>query len=124
MALTPAMVTGIIRLKLAACGLAKHLARWLPRPTLQALPQLPLTFGNTLIAITEENNRLFPPAVLGVILFLAGAELALGSRNPGAEKEERFVVQATAAFAVLNVGVAVVFGFLARHAARRGWLRA
>ncbi len=27
---------------------------------LLALPQLPLTFGNALIAITEENNRLFP----------------------------------------------------------------
>jgi MFS superfamily sulfate permease-like transporter len=165
---------------------------------LLALPQLPLTFGNALIAITEENNRLFPdrpvnerrvafstaamnlgssllggipmchgagglaghvkfgartggasvmlgviltvtalffaesvgtlfrlfpPAVLGVILFLAGAELARGSRDPGGEKEDRFVVLATAAFAVLNVGVAVVFGFLAHHAARRGWLR-
>lgn len=67
--------------------------------------------------------RLFPPAVLGVILFLAGAELARGSRDPGGEKEDRFVVLATAAFAVLNVGVAVVFGFLAHHAARRGWLR-
>ncbi len=165
---------------------------------LLALPQLPLTFGNALIAITDENNRLFPdrpvserrvaystgimnlgssllggipmchgagglaghvkfgartggasvilgglltvtalffaesvgtlfrlfpPAVLGVILFLAGAELARGSRDPGGEKEDRFVVLATAAFAVLNVGVAVVFGFLAHHAARRGWLR-
>lgn len=165
---------------------------------LLALPQLPLTFGNALIAITEENNRLFPdrpvserrvafstaamnlgssllggipmchgagglaghvrfgartggasvmlgvlltvialffaesvatlfrlfpPAALGVILFLAGAELARGSRDPGGEKEDRFVVLATAAFAVLNVGVAVVFGFLAHHAARRGWLR-
>jgi predicted benzoate:H+ symporter BenE len=27
---------------------------------LLALPQMPLTFGNALIAITEENNRLFP----------------------------------------------------------------
>ncbi len=27
---------------------------------LLALPQLPLTFGNALIAITDENNRLFP----------------------------------------------------------------
>jgi hypothetical protein len=27
---------------------------------LLALPQLPLTFGNALIAIKEENNRLFP----------------------------------------------------------------
>lgn len=165
---------------------------------LLALPQLPLTFGNALIAITEENNRLFPdrpvserkvafstgllnlgasalggiplchgaggmaghvrfgartggasimlgvlltllalffadsvavlfrlfpPSVLGVILFLAGTELALGSKDPGGEKADRFVVLATAAFAVLNVGIAVVFGFVAHHAFRRGWLR-
>ncbi len=165
---------------------------------LLALPQLPLTFGNALIAITEENNRLFPdrpvsqrkvalstgllnlwssalggipmchgaggmaghvrfgartggasimlgtlllfgglffaasigtlfrlfpPSVLGVILFLAGAELAMGSRDPGPEKVDRFVVLATAAFAVLNVGIAVIFGVGAHHASKRGWLR-
>lgn len=165
---------------------------------LLALPQLPLTFGNALIAITEENNRLFPdrpvterevamstgllnlwssalggipmchgaggmaghikfgartggasillgalllgvgllfadsigilfrllpPSVLGVILFLAGTELALGSRDPGPEKVDRFLVLATAAFAVLNVGIAVVFGIVAFHASRRGWLK-
>jgi len=165
---------------------------------LLALPQLPLTFGNALIAITEENNRLFPdrpvserkvalstgllnlwasalggipmchgaggmaghvrfgartggasimlgalllsgglffadsigtlfrlfpPPVLGVILFLAGAELAMGSRDPGPEKVDRFVVLSTAAFAVLNVGLAVIFGFVAYHASKRGWLK-
>lgn len=165
---------------------------------LLALPQLPLTFGNAFIAITDENNRLFPdrpvttqqvaystgilnlwssalggipmchgaggmaghvkfgartggssvmlgivltvlalffagsvgtlfqlfpPAVLGVILFIAGAELALSSRDPRAEKEDRFVVIATAAFAVLHVGVAVLFGILAHVAAKRGWLK-
>ena len=165
---------------------------------LLALPQLPLTFGNALIAITEENNRLFPdrpvterkvalstgllnlwssalggipmchgaggmaghvkfgartggasimlgavllvvglffadsigtlfrlfpPSVLGVILFLAGAELATGSRDPGPEKVDRFIVLATAAFAVLNVGIAVIFGFVAYHASKRGWLK-
>ena len=165
---------------------------------LLALPQLPLTFGNALIAITEENNRLFPDRpvterkvaistgllnlwssawggipichgaggmaghvrfgartggssimlgalllivglfladsigtlfrlfpsyVLGVILFLAGTELAMGSRDPGPEKESRFIVLATAAFAVLNVGVAVIFGCLAHHASKRGWLK-
>lgn len=67
--------------------------------------------------------QLFPPAVLGVILFIAGAELALSSRDPGAEKEDRFVVIATAAFAVLHVGVAVLFGILAHLAAKRGWLK-
>jgi MFS superfamily sulfate permease-like transporter len=165
---------------------------------LLALPQLPLTFGNAFIAITEENNRLFPdrpvseravawstgvmnlgasliggipmchgaggmaghvqfgartggssiilgvtllaaglflsasigtlfgifpPYVLGVILFMAGLQLALGSRDAGAEKADRFVVLATAAFAIWNVGVAVLFGILAQQASQRGWLR-
>ena len=165
---------------------------------LLALPQLPLTFGNAYIAITEENNRLFPdrpvsaravaystglmnlgssliggipmchgaggmaghvqfgartggssiilgsillgaglflsasidtvfrifPAsVLGVIMFLAGLQLALGSRDSGAEKADRFVVLATAAFAIWNVGAAVLFGILVHQASQRGWLR-
>lgn len=163
-----------------------------------ALPQLPLTFGNAFISITEENNRLFPDrptterrvafstgllnlwssalggipmchgaggmaghvqfgartggasimlgvllatvalflsdsitvlfrmfpvSVLGVILFLAGVQLALGAKDGGADKMEHFVVLTTAAFAVWNVGIAVVFGVLAYHAVRRGWLR-
>ena len=165
---------------------------------LLALPQLPLTFGNAYLSITDENNRLFPDrpvtgrsvafstglmnlgssliggipmchgaggmaghvqfgartggssiilgslllcaglflsssigtifrmfpqSVLGVILFMAGLQLALGSRDIGTEKADRFVVLATAAFAISNVGVAVVFGILAYHASRRGWLR-
>ena len=165
---------------------------------LLSLPQLPLTFGNAYLSITEENNRLFPDrpvsersvaystglmnlgssliggipmchgaggmaghvqfgartggssiilgcillfaglflsssigtvfkmfpqSVLGVILFLAGLQLALGSRDVGAEKADRFVVLATAALAIANVGLAVLFGILAHHAARRGWLR-
>ncbi len=67
--------------------------------------------------------RIFPQDVLGVILFMAGLQLALGSRDSGAEKSDRFVVLATAALAIWNVGVAVVFGILVHHAARRGWLR-
>jgi MFS superfamily sulfate permease-like transporter len=163
-----------------------------------ALPQLPLTFGNAYLSVTEENNRLFPerpvtqravalstglmnvgasavggipmchgaggmaghvqfgartggssiilgslllaaglffadsivtlfrlfpPAVLGVILFLAGMQLALGSRDSGTEKADRFVLLATAAIAIVNVGLAVLFGIAAHHAARRGWVR-
>ena len=165
---------------------------------LLALLQLPLTFGNAYLSITEENNRLFPDRpvteravafstglmnlgssliggipmchgaggmaghvqfgartggssiilgsillgaglflassidtvfkmfpshVLGVILFLAGLQLALGSRDTGAEKTDRFVVLATAALAIWNVGVAVLFGILVHHASRRGWMR-
>jgi MFS superfamily sulfate permease-like transporter len=165
---------------------------------LLALPQLPLTFGNALIAITEENNRLFPdrpvterkvafstgvmnafssaiggiplchgaggmaghvrfgartggasvmlgalllacalffgeamltlfrlfPApALGVILFLAGVELALGGKPQDAERGSRFVVLSTAAFAMWHVGAAVVCGLLLHQAQRRGWLK-
>jgi len=165
---------------------------------LLALPQLPLTFGNALLAVTSENNRLFPDRpvtekgvaistgianawssaiggvpmchgaggmaghvkfgartggatvmvgvlltvlalffadsvhvllrffpepVLGVILFLAGAELALSSREAGEERVGRFVLLTTAAFTVIHVGVAVVFGIRAYHASKRGWLR-
>jgi MFS superfamily sulfate permease-like transporter len=149
-----------------------------------ALPQLPLTLGNAVIATAEENNRLFPDratdenklststgvlncfsasvggipmchgaggmaghvafgartggatiilgvillllalflsgsvqtlfgllprSILGVILFITGAQLALGSCDFSKHKGERFVTLVTAAFCVWNVGI----GFLA-----------
>lgn len=66
--------------------------------------------------------RVFPHSVLGIILFLAGTELAMSSRAAGPDKVDRFIVLATAALAVWNVGLAVVFGFLGYHASKRGWL--
>jgi len=165
---------------------------------LLALPQLPLTFGNAFISITEENNRLFPDrpvkeqtvalstglmnlwssmiggipmchgaggmaghiqfgartggssiilggillaggvllpssistifqlfptSVLGVILFFAGLQLALGSRDTSSEKADRFIVLATAGLAVWNVGVAVLFGIAVHYLAKRNLLK-
>lgn len=159
-----------------------------------ALPQLPLTFGNAYVSITEENNKLFPnrkvkektvalstaimnlfagavgsvpmchgaggmaghiqfgartggatvmlgalllsagvffpssittifklfpTSVLGVILFLAGVQLALGSRDNSTEKADRFIVLATAGIAVFNVGLAVLFGIASHQLAKR-----
>jgi MFS superfamily sulfate permease-like transporter len=163
-----------------------------------ALPQIPLTLGNALIAVREENNRLFPHlpvteksvaistglmnlagaavggvpmchgaggmaghvafgartggapiilgiillglalgfsssigilfsilprAILGVILFLTGAQLALGSCDFSKDKGERFVTLATAAFAMWNVGLAFVVGITLATIAKRGFLR-
>lgn len=162
-----------------------------------ALPQIPLTLGNALIAIGEENNRLFPdrpvserkvalstgiiniagsaiggvpmchgaggmaghvafgartggapiilgvvlllalffsgsvetllkllPApVLGVVLFLTGLQLALGSCDFSRNKGERFVTLATAGFALWNVGVALLIGLTLAWLQRRGRLR-
>jgi MFS superfamily sulfate permease-like transporter len=163
-----------------------------------ALPQVPLTLGNAVIAITEENNRLFPnrpideskiststglmnlmsaaiggvpmchgaggmaghvqfgartggatiilgivllttalmfsasvatllrlfPAsILGVILFLTGAQLALGACDVSKDKGERFVMMVTGALAVWNVGIAFLVGVTAYWLNKRGFLR-
>ena len=163
-----------------------------------ALPQIPLTLGNAVIAITEENNRLFPnrpvnesniststglmnllsasvggvpmchgaggmaghvqfgartggalvilgavllvmallfsgsvgtllrvfpTSILGVILFLTGAQLALGACDIPKDKGERFVMMITGALAVWNVGIAFVVGGVAYFLNKRGWLR-
>jgi hypothetical protein len=165
---------------------------------LLALPQLPLTLGNAVIAIKEENNRLFPErlvteneiatstglmnlwsamwggipmchgaggmaghvafgaktggapiilgsillliafflsdsvgsllqlfprAVLGVILFLTGAQLALGSSEFSKDKEQRFITLVTAALSMWNVGLAFVAGVILTWLSRRGRLR-
>jgi hypothetical protein len=163
-----------------------------------ALPQIPLTLGNAVIAVVEENNRLFPErpvteravatstglmnlagaafggvpmchgaggmaghvafgartggapiilgaillflafcfsgsieaifnvfpdAVLGVILFLTGAQLSLGSCDLSNNKGERFITLATAAFAMWNVGLAFILGITLSYIAKRGLLR-
>jgi hypothetical protein len=158
------------------------------------IPQLPLTFGNALIAIVEENNRLFParpvsqkrvalstglmnlfagslggvpmchgaggmaghvrfgartggapvilgallvvaalffsgavetglalfPApILGVILFVAGSQLALGVCDGWQQKDDRFVLIVVAALSIWNVGVAFLFGLATQWLLRR-----
>ena len=67
--------------------------------------------------------RLFPQPALGVMLFLAGLQLALGSCDFSRDKGERFVTLGTAALCVWNVGVAFVFGIAVLAIVRRGWLR-
>lgn len=165
---------------------------------LLALPQVPLTMGNAIVAIREENNRLFPdrpvaensvavstglmnlgsavfggvpmchgaggmaghvafgartggapiilgvsllllafffshsvsrifglfaPPVLGVILFLTGAQLALGSCDFSRNKGERFITIVTTAFSMWNVGLAFLFGLALVQLQKRGLLR-
>lgn len=171
---------------------------WLVGALVLAVPQLPLTFGNAVVAVTEENNRLFPdrpvserkvalstgvmnacgaviggipmchgaggmaghvrfgartggaPVILGVllvavaaffsdsiavflrlfpepvlgaILFLTGAQLALGSCDFSRDKVERFLTLVTAAFAIWNVGVAFAVGLTLQWLSRRGAIR-
>jgi len=80
---------------------------------------LALAFSDSLAVLL----RLFPQPALGVMLFLAGLQLALGSCDFARDKGERFVTLGTAALAVWNVGIAFLFGILMLHIARRGGLR-
>jgi MFS superfamily sulfate permease-like transporter len=163
-----------------------------------AMPQLPLTLGNAIIAVTEENNRLFPDRqvsergvsistgimnllgswigsvpmchgaggmaghvrfgartggapiilgsilvllavffsgsvqtifaivpreVLGVILFLTGAQLALGSCDFSKDKGERFATIVTAGLSLWDIGLAFVVGLAIYHLLKRGLIR-
>jgi predicted benzoate:H+ symporter BenE len=163
-----------------------------------ALPQLPLTLGNAIIATSEENNRLFPDratdenrlststgilncfsasvggipmchgaggmaghvafgartggatiilgvillllalflsgsvqtlfgilpkSILGVILFITGAQLALGSCDFSRNKAERFITLVTAAFCIWNVGIGFLAGILGAYLIRRDLLK-
>ena len=190
-----------IRPHLRLPGLALSGITWhdlLIGTTFLTLPQLPLTLGNAIIAIREENNRLFPDravtenavatstgamnltsavfggvpmchgaggmaghvafgartggapiilgvillalafgfsgsievifnlfprAVLGVILFLTGSQLALGSCDFSKNKGERFITLCTAAFSMWNVGLAFAVGMTLTVLERRGRLR-
>jgi len=64
-----------------------------------------------------------PQAILGVILFLTGAQLALGSCDFSRNKGERFVTLVTAAFCVWNVGAGFLVGLAGAWLERRGLLR-
>ena len=86
----------------------------------------PVIFGVFLIVAAlffsgsvEALLRLFPLPVLGVILFLAGSQLALGICELGPKKSERFVAITTAGFCLWNVGIGFAFGLLLHHALRR-----
>lgn len=163
-----------------------------------ALPQLPLTLGNAIIATADENNRLFPDrptnenklststgvlnlfgasvggipmchgaggmaghvafgartggatiilgvillllalffsgsvgtlfsvlpkSILGVILFITGAQLALGSCDFSKDKGERFITLITAALCVWNVGLGFIAGMVGAFLQKRGLLK-
>ena len=66
--------------------------------------------------------ELFPRAVLGVILFLTGAQLALGSCDFSKNKKERFITLVTAALSMWNVGLAFVAGVMLAYLKERDLL--
>lgn len=67
--------------------------------------------------------EIFPSAVLGIILFLTGAQLALGSCDFSRDKRERFLTLVTAAFCIWNVGIGFLIGMIGHFLNRKGLLK-
>jgi MFS superfamily sulfate permease-like transporter len=65
----------------------------------------------------------FPKAVLGVILFFAGTELAITTRDIGSKKEDVYVMLIVAGFAMWNMGAAFLAGIVMYQVLQRGWVR-
>jgi hypothetical protein len=66
--------------------------------------------------------QVFPKAVLGVILFFAGADLALGARDVGKEKPDVYLMVIVAGLAMWNMGAAFLAGVILQAALRRRWI--
>jgi hypothetical protein len=67
--------------------------------------------------------KIFPNAILGVILFFAGSELAIVVRDIGDRKSDFYVMLIVAAFAMWNMGVAFLVGVILDNSFRKGWLK-
>jgi MFS superfamily sulfate permease-like transporter len=67
--------------------------------------------------------KIFPNAILGVILFFAGAELAVVVRDIGDKKTDFYVMLIVAGFAMWNMGAAFLVGVVLDNALRRGWIK-
>jgi MFS superfamily sulfate permease-like transporter len=79
---------------------------------------LALFFSNSVDALF----RLFPTAVLGVVLFLTGLQLAVGSSALPPGRGDRMVVAVCAALCMWNVAAGVVVGIALHHLHKRGLL--
>lgn len=67
--------------------------------------------------------KIFPNAILGVILFFAGSELAIVVKDIGNKKADFYVMLIVAAFAMWHMGVAFLVGVLLDNSLRRGWIK-
>jgi MFS superfamily sulfate permease-like transporter len=108
-----------------AGGLAGHV-RFGARTggALVILGSLVLFTGLFLADSVQTLFKVFPPALLGVILLFGGLELAAGVEGNHQTKEERYVMLLTAGVSLWNMGAAYAVGLLLGWAFRRGWLKA
>jgi MFS superfamily sulfate permease-like transporter len=67
--------------------------------------------------------QVFPRAILGVILFFAGVELALVVKDIKLKRQNLFVLLVTAGTAMWNMGVAYLAGLILYYGLQRRWFK-
>jgi MFS superfamily sulfate permease-like transporter len=67
--------------------------------------------------------KIFPNAILGVILFFAGSELAIVVKDIGENKSDFYVMLIVAAFAMWHMGIAFLVGVILDNSLRKGWIK-
>jgi MFS superfamily sulfate permease-like transporter len=67
--------------------------------------------------------QIFPRAILGVILFFAGVELALVVKDIKLKRQNLFVLLITAGTAMWNMGVAYLAGLILYYGLQRRWIK-
>ncbi|MBM4332102.1 MAG: sulfate transporter [Deltaproteobacteria bacterium] len=67
--------------------------------------------------------KVFPPSILGVILFFTGLELASIARDIGNQKPDVYVMLVTAGLAMWNMGIAYLAGLILYYAIKKKILK-
>jgi MFS superfamily sulfate permease-like transporter len=67
--------------------------------------------------------RIFPPAILGVILFFTGLELASITKDIGNNRSDVYIMLVTAGLAMWNMGVAYLAGLILYYGVEKRVLR-
>lgn len=67
--------------------------------------------------------QVFPRAILGVILFFAGVELALVIKDIKLKRQNLFVLLVTAGIAIWNMGIAYLAGVALYYGIQRDWIK-
>ncbi|NWF55703.1 MAG: benzoate/H(+) symporter BenE family transporter [Syntrophaceae bacterium] len=67
--------------------------------------------------------RVFPPSILGVILFFTGLELASITRDIGSERSDIYIMLVVAGLSMLNMGAAYLTGLILFYGSRKGVLK-
>jgi len=67
--------------------------------------------------------KMFPPSILGVILFFTGLELASITRDMGNQRADFYIMLVVAGLAMWNMGAAYLAGLILFYGVKKGILK-